>query len=215
MASASCSVCRTPLDSQHGFVFCAQCGAPHFNGDLKSPFSVFGLSLTFTLDEKSLEANYYDLSKRLHPDRFAAGGMAAKMKSQELAAVLNQAYLSLRQPESRLEGLLRLSGALQENDRSTNQIPTDLAEEYFELQEAVTENPEHAVNLARSLRERLESQKQELSSKMYAEASKIDWPQAAQGLKTSAVEKIAEIRRQRSYVRSMLDNLERLGVRHV
>lgn len=160
-----------------------------------------------------MEARYYDLSKRLHPDRFAAGGMAAKMKSQEMAAALNQSYLSLRQPESRLETLLKGAGALKEGERTVgqNQIPAELAEEYFELQEAVMEDPEHAAAMARSLRERLENQKQELSTQVYAEAEKTNWSAPASG----DIEKIVDLRRRRSYVRSMLENLERLGVRHV
>lgn len=135
------------------------------------------------------------------------------MKSQEMAAALNQAYLSLRQPESRLETLLKSAGALKEGERSANQdqIPAELAEEYFELQEAVMEDPEKAAALARSLRERLEIQKQELSTQMYGEAEKLDWS-APSG---ADVEKIVDLRRRRSYVRSMLENLERLGVRHV
>lgn len=174
---------------------------------------MFNIKPAFRIDEKALENAYYGLSKRLHPDRFAAGGTSVKMKSQEMAAALNQAYLSLRQPESRLETLLKGAGALKDGERSAsqNQIPAELAEEYFELQEAVMEDAEKAAQLARSLRERLEIQKQELSAQMYGEAEKLDWSAPAQ----AHLEKIVDLRRRRSYVRSMLENLERLGVRHV
>lgn len=209
VASETCSFCRTPLLSNKGFVFCPQCRAPHFYGNDASAFDIFGIPHSIKVDEKALEDRYYELSKQLHPDRFAAGGNAAKFKSQELSAVLNQAYLALKQVEPRLETLLREAGALKENERSANQsqIPAELAEEYFELQEAAMEDPDKAVGIARELRSRLEAQRQELTIQMLAVAEKTNWPIAASG----DIEKIVDLRRRRSYIRSMLENIDRLG----
>lgn len=208
MASETCLICRAPLEPSRGFSFCAKCGAPRFCGDAWSPFDVFGIAPSFMLDEKDLDDRYYALSKRLHPDRFAAAGTAARLKSQELAAALNQAFLALRQPENRLEALLKRAGALSERSATQNQIPTDLAEEYFELQEAIAEDPSRAAALARGLRAKLESLRQKMTENLHAAAEKTNWSTPA----PSDIETIVDLRHRRSYIRAMIENIVRLGV---
>ena len=187
---------------------------PAFIGDLSSPFAVLGAPKSFSLDEKALETRYYELSKRLHPDRFAAGGAAAKMKSHELSAALNKAYVALKQPESRLETLLRSAGALKDGERATSgqaQIPAELAEEYFEIQEAVMEDELKARELIMRFGATLDGKRQALTQEMFELASKTDWNDPSATAAKSAIDRIVELRRQRSYVKSMLDNLARLG----
>lgn len=213
MISKHCSVCGAPLSAVDGFAFCQKCSAPQFLGDSTSPFEVLGAPPSFSQDEHALETKYYDLSKRLHPDRFAAGDARVKVKSQELSALLNRSYLAVRQRESCLEALLTLAGALKGQDKSVaqNQIPADLAEEYFEIQEAVMEESDNANRLVENFREKLEEKKQNLTQSLYSEAQKTDWTQLDASETKNRIQKILELRRERSYVRSMLDNLEKLG----
>lgn len=203
----TCSSCYTPLADGQGFIFCTGCGTPHFFGEMTSPFEVMGVARSFILDEKALEDKYYELSKRLHPDRFASGSNTARFKSQELAATLNQAYFALRQREPRLEALLKSSGLLKDSERSVGQaqIPADLAEEYFEIQEMSSESPDNAISLIKNFQKKLEGKRKELTEQMYQIAERADWKSSLE------LEKIVELRRQRSYVRSMLENLEKLG----
>ncbi|MBI3555909.1 MAG: hypothetical protein HY074_06585 [Deltaproteobacteria bacterium] len=178
-----------------------------------SAFSVFGLSPKFELDQSALESRYYELSKQLHPDRHSAGDAAARMKSQQLSALLNRAYLGLRTPEARLETLLEEAGALKETGKPVppSQIPTDLAEEYFEIQEAVMEDDAKAVALVARFRATLELKKQQLTDEMFEMAKHVQWEAPNSGETSGKIEKILELRRQRSYVRSMLTNLDNLA----
>ncbi|MBI3544079.1 MAG: hypothetical protein HY075_12480, partial [Deltaproteobacteria bacterium] len=99
------------------------------------------------------------------------------------------------------------------------QIPTELAEEYFELQEAAMEDEERATVLLADFRAKLEARKRELEAELLERARKVDWSRLpapagapdAPGARQE-IEKILELRRQRSYVRSMFENLERLGL---
>ena len=191
-------------------------GVSGYNVTSDSAFAVFGLPRKFELDQSALETRYYELSKRLHPDRHTAGDAQARMKSQELSALLNQAYLGLRAPEARLETLLKEAGHLKETAQTAakNQIPTELAEEYFEIQEAVMEGDERAPTLITHFRAILEQKKKALDGEMYEKARSVDWESPDSALMKSNIEKILELRREQSYVRSMLDNLEKLGATH-
>ncbi len=181
-----------------------------------SAFAVFGIPRKFELDSSALEARYYELSKQLHPDRHVAGDAAARLKSQQLSAMLNQAYVGLRAPEARLETLLAEVGALKDTGKSVaqNQIPTELAEEFFEIQEAVMEEDTKAAELIVRFRATLEQKKLALTDEMFAIAKHLEWDSPDSPATHPKIEKILELRRQRSYVRSMLDNLDKLGATH-
>lgn len=214
MGSLSCPACRAPLNhvsGEQGFAFCPSCGTPAFFGDLSSPFSVLGTAKSFSLDESAIEARYYELSKRLHPDRFVSAGTSTKMRSHELSAALNKAYFALRQPEHRLEALLKSAGALERTTSVQAQIPSELAEEYFEIQEAVMEGDTRAKELLDRFATALEKKCGELTTQMHQLASKIDWNSTDAIAAKTSIDRIVELRGQRSYVKSMIENLERLA----
>lgn len=212
MMEGLCSVCRASLPStnQSQFVICAQCGCPSFIGDSASPFEVFNIEKKFHQNESAISQRYYELSKLLHPDRYIAMDNVARIKIQQLSALLNQAYVALKSPESRLETLLKAVGALKDSERSVDQkkIPSDLAEEYFEIQEASMEAAPNTKDLIAIFRTKLEAKKRLLTEEMQKLALTADWSNSA---KTQhEIDTIVDLRLQRSYLRSMLDNLERL-----
>lgn len=182
---------------------------------MSNPFELLGAPRSFSIDAGELERRYYELSKRLHPDRFAAGGASARARSQQLSAALNQAYLSLKQPEARIETLLKSVGALKDTEQASpaakNQIPTDLAEEYFEIQEAVMEDSERAATLIASFRGKLEEKRQQMTEELQKLSLQVAWNDPDAQASKAGISKILDIRRERSYLRSMLDNLEKLG----
>ncbi len=179
-----------------------------------NPFEIFGLEPAFDLDEAKIQQLYYDASKKLHPDRFAAQDAATRAKSQELSATLNQAYSALKDKEARLELLLKLKGLVKEEQKSASQseIPMDLAEEFFELQEFVMESAEDNPQLARDhikqFRTELALKNAALTDVMFVAASKIDWKAGKSG--AAAIDAILKLRKDRSYIVSMLENLDKL-----
>ncbi len=82
------------------------------------PFSLLGLPPSFALDSKSLEERHRELSRALHPDRFAGAPAAERRLSLNRAIEVNEAFRLLRDPIRRAEALFR-----------RNQIPVGEREE--------------------------------------------------------------------------------------
>jgi molecular chaperone HscB len=109
-------------------------------------FSIFSLPPHLTIDTAALEKSLYALSRKLHPDRFAARPAADQEAALAESSRLNDAYRTLKDPIARTEYLLKLEGIeLEEQSsaataaaRSTGTakkqvVPEDLLEEAFEL----------------------------------------------------------------------------------
>ncbi len=115
----------------------------------------FGLPRKMEVDEASLEARFYELSRKLHPDFFMNAPASKKILSLEASARLNSAYKTLKDPIGRAVYLVELeSGKLQENE---SKPPMELLEEIFKAQEAAADykccenDAEEAENLRANL----------------------------------------------------------------
>ena len=73
-------------------------------------FAIFSLPPHLTLDTPALEKSFYALSRRLHPDRFAANPAAEQEAALAESSRLNDAYRTLKDPIARTEYLLKLEG---------------------------------------------------------------------------------------------------------
>ena len=73
-------------------------------------FALFGLPRAFELDGVALEAEYKSLQRLLHPDKFTLRPAEEQAASTELAARVNAAYSTLRDPVRRGLYLLQLRG---------------------------------------------------------------------------------------------------------
>jgi molecular chaperone HscB len=110
---------------------CEGCGAP-LGAELDC-FAVFGLPKKLVIDATALERAYHDLSRRIHPDRFAQQGPRARDASLRSTALLTRSYRTLREPVARGLYWLELRGdKLGENNK---QVPPGLAELVFDVQE--------------------------------------------------------------------------------
>jgi molecular chaperone HscB len=113
---------------------------------VKTYFDIFYLPPKLVIDTSTLEKEFYSLSRRLHPDRFA--GKPAEEQAAALAesSRLNDAYRTLKDPIARTEYLLKLEGIeLEEQSKAATEaarttgtakqqiVPPDLLEEAFEL----------------------------------------------------------------------------------
>jgi len=207
-----CPHCKAPITDDRGFNFCSKCGLPYFQGNRSSAFEILGAPRRYTLDERALETRYYELSKILHPDRHSTASVAAKINSQELSALLNQAYLALKNPDSRLEALLDEAQALEKSEKTENstQIPTDLAEEYFEIQEAIMEDSPAAQERALNFYKRVSSKQDEMTKKISSLAETVDWENPKSEASATKVSTIAKMCKEQAYVRSLIQNLHRL-----
>ena len=109
-------------------------------------FTFFGLPRRLNVDVPALEKDFYELSRKLHPDLNARSGSQEQQWSLEQSSLLNDAYRTLRDPIKRTQYLLKLEGVeLEEQSKSATEqarasgqvkkqiVPPDLLEEVFEL----------------------------------------------------------------------------------
>ncbi len=125
-------------------MICAECGTP-----LAAPldcFSALGMPRELTIDLDALERRYHELSRKIHPDRFASKGPKVRDASLRATATLTRSYRTLRDSIARGLYWLELNGEkLAENNK---RVPPELAELVFEVQEQLAEmqlsDPEEA-----------------------------------------------------------------------
>jgi molecular chaperone HscB len=89
---------------------CSGCGAIQPPDPKADHFRVLGVERTFALDVTELERRYKDMTKVLHPDRFARADERARRASLKRSIQLNEAWRTLKDPVRRAEYLLSLSG---------------------------------------------------------------------------------------------------------
>lgn len=99
-------------------------------------FQFLGIERRLSLDTGDLQERFYQLSRRLHPDRFVRRPRAEREYSEDATAILNDAFRTLRNPLDRAEYVLK-----QENFDISEQrdVPPELLEEVFELNMALEE----------------------------------------------------------------------------
>ena len=137
----SCWSCGT-MRAVH---FCEACGKVQPPAPVDY-FTFFGLPRKLTLDVSAMEKDFYELSRKLHPDLNARAGSREQEWSLQQSSLLNDAYRTLKDPIKRTQYLLKLEGVeLEEQSKSATEqaratgemkkqiVPPDLLEEVFEL----------------------------------------------------------------------------------
>ncbi len=117
--------------------FCPTCKAVQPPGQADH-FARLGFDRIYDLDPKAVETRYFELQRRLHPDRFAMKSPKERALSQAQATSLNEAYETLMDPLARAVYLLRLSGIETGGDGRTIDDPA-LLMEAMEMREALAE----------------------------------------------------------------------------
>ena len=87
----------------------------------KNYFELFGLPVGYIVDTNALAERYRELQRVVHPDRFANASDQERRLSIQGAALINEAYETLKDPVARGSYLLELHGvemdALNESTR--------------------------------------------------------------------------------------------------
>ena len=125
--------------------FCEACGKVQPPAPVDY-FTFFGLPRKLNLEVDTLEKDFYELSRKLHPDLSARASSQEQDWSLQQSSLLNDAYRTLKDPIRRTQYLLKLEGVeLEEQSKSATEkarstgevkkqiVPPDLLEEVFEL----------------------------------------------------------------------------------
>ncbi len=115
-------------------MFCPSCRKIQPVGRNEDYFSLLGLPREFSLDVPELERRFRELSRHLHPDRFARAEPRERRLSLERATRLNDALRALRDWRHRAAYLLKLSGTDVFTEGRTFADP-DFLEEQLEWRE--------------------------------------------------------------------------------
>jgi molecular chaperone HscB len=86
-------------------------------------FELFGIEETLNPDLKNLESEFFELSKKYHPDRI--GG------DEEMSGTINMAYATLKDKRLLAEYLFKKHNIPEDKKN----VPLELSEEYFEAEE--------------------------------------------------------------------------------
>jgi molecular chaperone HscB len=200
-------------------------------------FEFFNLPRKLTLDVAALEKQFYMMSRRLHPDRFAAKPVAEQEAALAQSSLLNDAYRTLKDPISRTQYLLKLEGVeLEEQSKAATEaaratgtekkqvVPPELLEEVFELNMQLQE-----MRAAKAmgeeepeLRRDLMTAKDAFDAKMVEAQAELEglWSAWDAGVdaedeaeKGRAKEAMVELLNKRSYLRNLVRDVnEALGL---
>ncbi len=213
--------------------FCEACGKVQPPAPVDY-FTFFGLPRKLNLDVAMLEKDFYDLSRKLHPDLNAQAGGQEQEWSLQQSSLLNDAHRTLKDPIKRTQYLLKLEGVeleeqsktATEQARSTGQVkkqivPPDLLEEVFELNMQLEElrmqkkigedDPALIEEIGRQkleLEEKYEALLHELQAYWKTWDSLIEREQSGQpvseGERKQARDKMVDLLNRRNYIRNLV-----------
>jgi molecular chaperone HscB len=125
--------------------FCKACGKVQPPSAVDY-FTFFGLPRKLDLEVAALDKQFYELSRRLHPDINARAGLQEQEWSLQQSSLLNDAHRTLKDPVLRTQYLLKLEGVeLEEQSKTATEqarsagqvkkqiVAPDLLEEVFDL----------------------------------------------------------------------------------
>jgi molecular chaperone HscB len=164
-------------------------------------FEALGIQPSLNLALEELQQRFYARSRELHPDRFVRASAVEQARALELSSLLNDAWRTLRNPITRAEYLLSRHG-LTASEQSTRQVPPELLEEVFALNEAMEElkdGDEEARPRIEQARAELSDMQQQLDAKL--QAAFVRWDQQQQ---SDALADIRSILNKRRYIENLL-----------
>lgn len=200
-------------------------------------FTLFQLPEHLNLDVVELEKKFYALSRRLHPDRFAAKPASEQEAALAASSNLNDAYRTLKDPILRTQYLLKLEGVeLEEQSKAATEaarasgeqkkqvVPPELLEEVFELNMQLQEM--RAANKMGEdepeLRRDLMTAKDAFDAKMVETQAELEglwsvWDAGVdagdEAVKARAKEAMVALLNKRSYLRNLVRDVnEALGL---
>jgi len=200
-------------------------------------FDIFSLPPKLVIDTVALEKQFYTLSRKLHPDRFAGRPLAEQEAALERSSLLNDAYRTLKDPILRTQYLLKLEGVeLEEQSKAATEaarasgiskkqiVPPELLEEVFELNMQLQEM-RAAKQMGEDepeLRRDLMTAKDAFDAKMVETQAELDglWSAWDAGVdagdaavKSRAKDAMVELLNKRSYLRNLVRDVnEALGL---
>lgn len=132
----SCWKCHEPVSGP----VCVGCGAIQPPPAQPDFFAILGLPRTYALDDAALSSAWREVSRKVHPDRYAGRPAVERRMSLQWTAVINEARRVLRDPVSRTRYLA--SGRTRPPEEGGPVLDPEFLEEMFDLRMAADEDPD-------------------------------------------------------------------------
>ena len=176
-------------------------------------FDVFGLPRKLGIDAARLQRDFYELSRKWHPDFQQAAPPDEQAHALEQSALVNAAYRTLRDPIARIEYLVRLEEGRETREGAAvkPQAPPDLLEEMFEIQEMLQEAKAGGLDV--DVRARLTEQRDALAARRRDEEARLTgplsaaWDSAPADRRAAALDQFKRALATRAYLRTVIDDL--------
>lgn len=185
-------------------------------------FAIFSLPRKLWIEMSALEQKFLQMSWKLHPDNFVNASESERESSLRRSSELNDAYRTLKEPVARVEYLLAIEGARKEGEQK-QQVPPELLEEVFELNESLDELRESksAGGDLTALKRRLESAQknfqqklEEVDTELFKVAKEWDATVDVEAGGTNAKPereavkaRLNELLNRRAYIRNLVNNV--------
>ncbi len=102
------------------------------------PFSILGIPRAFDVDMRAAEKAHRELSRALHPDKYASAGASERRDALTKAADVNEAWRIVRDPVKRAEALFQLAG-VEVGETKEPKPDAELLMEVLEKREALAD----------------------------------------------------------------------------
>jgi molecular chaperone HscB len=164
------------------------------------PFQTLGLPRRFDVDLRVAEKNHRELSRALHPDKYAGGTPTERRDALTKAADVNEAWRIIRDPVRRAEALFGLAGVEVGETKEPKPAP-ELLMEVLEKREALADaKAERNPAKVRALADEMAAREQTIEAAL-AEAKVFD---------PALVTKLGELRFYRRFMDEASSILEQL-----
>jgi molecular chaperone HscB len=211
-------VCWSCHERSLGTHFCASCGKLQQIPQSLDYFALFEMPKKLWIEMGELEKKFLQLSWKLHPDKFVNASETERALSLQRSSELNDAYRVLRDPLARVEYLLGVEGMRKEGEQK-QQVPPELLEEVFELNESLDELREAKMEGGdvSALKLRLQSAERNFQGKLgevdaHLEQTARAWDAASESdtvKRKEVMTRLNELLNRRSYIRNLVTNVQK------
>lgn len=192
-------------------LICSQCDAPL--GVEVDCFAALGLPRKLAIDAAALERVYHELSRRIHPDRFAQKPPRTRDASLRSTALLTRSYRTLRDPIARGRYWLELRG--QKLGDNNQHVPPELAELVFEVQDELEAaraeksagNAARAAHTVGARRGELKGAMDALEAELAANFNR--WDRAGNGGADELAAELKAVLSRIAYLRTLIRDVDR------
>jgi molecular chaperone HscB len=169
------------------------------------PFELLGVERRFDLDLKVLEKTHRELSRALHPDKYAQAGASERRAVLEKAASVNEAWRVVRDPIRRAEALFKLVGIPVGEDNEPKSTPAFLMEVLDEREALADARAAKDLEKVRAIGAVMEKRAKETEAKLAAGFASL--PKNGALPDRAAVEKLVPLLGELRFFKRFLDEV--------